>query len=88
MSYEVCEHGSLRRQCPLCDDAKDIAALEEEVARLKAQRSELMAATSDEIERLRAALLFLGKAFELEDDQTDSGFTYREALGHSAGEKP
>ena len=33
-----------------------------------------------EIERLRTALAFLGKAFELADDQTDAGITYREAM--------
>ena len=49
--------------------------------------AQLLTGCADEIERLRAALLFLGKAFELEDDQTDSGFTYREALGHSAGDR-
>jgi hypothetical protein len=53
---------------------------ERECVLLRVNRDEWQASA----QRLRSALLFLGKAFELEDDQTDSGFTYREALGHGA----
>jgi hypothetical protein len=47
---------------------------------VRADSFKALAALLEDRDRLRAALVFLGKAFELEDDQTDVGITYREAL--------
>jgi uncharacterized Fe-S radical SAM superfamily protein PflX len=80
MSHEVCEHGSLLRKCELCERDAEIERLKHDIEASQSIALKYL----NECERLRSALLFLGKAFELEDDQTDSGFTYREALGHGA----
>ena len=52
---QCCEHGSLKRQCELCDRDADIAELREEVERLTKERNEAERWASNKEEWIKRA---------------------------------